>query len=211
MSSAASSFVLEQAPPFVPVNDDGSVGMFEVPESCIESAEYLIQCCYIGKAIRWNSGSKRPDVFAHMGNAIINITATEDCHTTVMPAHGSYPFSQLPVLGEGIVLFNVGKDAGKGGYNMHFMAVVATGSFGGRPAVLVSNMMERQLRAGERTKMKQLQVLIVTDPTTLAAAFFGSKGKNYLTGLLSLSAGRDMMNTGGNLKNNTAAASRSAY
>ncbi|HEY6528489.1 MAG TPA: hypothetical protein VIZ65_07330 [Cellvibrionaceae bacterium] len=100
----------------------------QVPNSCIESAEFILQVINSGTndSVTWDRAevSRTPHVYAEFKSHYINITDTADFHDYITESIVSYPFgSSLPTLGEGICLVNKGQDSG--GYNMHFGAVVA--------------------------------------------------------------------------------------
>ena len=119
----------------------GGRGSKAVPKSCIESAEYIIQCYHAQKILPWAAGQSRaPHVYAEFGNKTFNISDTQDFHNSAAGIT-DYDFGDsLPAEGQGIICLNkTGADlTSDGGYNMHLGAVVATGD----GAVLISNMME---------------------------------------------------------------------
>ncbi len=99
-----------------------------VPESCIEGAEFIIQCIASGKVLPWEvNKTRKPHVFAEFDSTSLNISTTVNVHN-YFGGLKSYRFKGLPLVGEGLVIANTGKDAK--GYNMHFGAVVARASDG---------------------------------------------------------------------------------
>ena len=108
-----------------------------VPRSCIESAEYVIQCIASRMLLEWSANQARdPHVEAHFGNGVtIDITAKENFQDS---AEGltDYPFTGLPQVGEGIICLNKTKTDLY--YNMHLGAVIARSG----DRALLTNMME---------------------------------------------------------------------
>lgn len=109
-----------------------------VPNSCIESAELIIQVYHATDPITWDGADvvRDPHVWAEFHRHRIDITAIEDFHSFITMDVESYVFESLPGLGEGICLVNKLEDDEDG--NMHFGAVVRTA----RRRVYVSNMDE---------------------------------------------------------------------
>jgi hypothetical protein len=100
----------------------------EIPSSCIEGAEYIIQCIYNDKLHKWaNNQKNKPHVMADFGGGkTIDITGTKDFHEkAICTGLADFDFRNGLKLGQGIILLNnTGKDAGKGKFNMHLGAVV---------------------------------------------------------------------------------------
>jgi hypothetical protein len=173
--------VWENTLEFVSLGSRGTRGKRKVPASCIESAEYIIQCYSSGKFIEWAAGeSRKPHVYATFGNKRINISETENFH---LLANGltSYDFKgKLPGEGYGLICLNkTPKDLG---YNMHLGAVVACDT--GTGAVLISNMMEQ---AHIAVSMKTIEYIEIAKPEDFITANFGGDGlKQYALGLLSI-------------------------
>lgn len=101
-----------------------------VPNSCIESAELIIQAKNRKThAIRWVPNQTRtPHVWMEFADHIINISKTPGIHELQgLHALNDYPFGDtLPALGEGIGIIK--KTPGNAKYNMHFGARVETSS-----------------------------------------------------------------------------------
>lgn len=134
-------------------------GSKAVPISCIESAEYIIQCYMAGRILPWAAGQARlPHVFAEFGNRVINISDTPDFQNA---AQGLTDFTfplGLPGEGQGIICLN--KTANDlDGYNMHLGAVVAVDRDEGK--VLISNMMEQP---GIPVRTATIDVMEISDP-----------------------------------------------
>ena len=99
-----------------------------IPSSCIEGAEYIIQCISKGSILAWKKNTARkPHVWAEFGGGVkFNISNQPDFHTDPKCVGlKSYPFgSTLPNIGYGLILLNkTSTDATS--YNMHLGAVVA--------------------------------------------------------------------------------------
>lgn len=105
-------------------------GATQVPESCIESTEYIMRVMSerSSKDVVWNgagSGSERHGVTATFGGGFsINISTTENFHTLIPTGTTSYAFTSLPSLGQGLCIVRV-KPGGTSPYDMHFGAVFA--------------------------------------------------------------------------------------
>lgn len=119
----------------MPVTYDSSVKFDktkQVPNSCIEAAEFLVQVMAgKGKSVTWHkSGAiRKPHVYAEFASCYVNITATDNFHNLVTQSVKDYPFNNaLPTKGEGICLVNKLQDADPNAFNMHFGAVVKTGT-----------------------------------------------------------------------------------
>src|ERR1700730_1453023 len=93
-----------------------------VPDSCIESAEYIIQCFHRRQILNWEKGQiKDPQVYAHFANDKLNITK-DAIMKKDLTNFSSWKFTKLPESGQGICLINkTNKDNPS---NMHFMAVI---------------------------------------------------------------------------------------
>lgn len=111
------------------VDDDPSPGYAhytprrQLPESCIESAEYAIQLFH-DAGLAWGPDQERtPNVLADFGNRVqLNVTTSPDLQDRVTGVH-SYPFASLPQVGEGIIIANrTDQDLP---FNLHLGAVVA--------------------------------------------------------------------------------------
>lgn len=101
----------------------------DIPRSCIEGAEYIIQSIVTNDNKRpWtNNVSSKPYVYANFGGGVkVNISYRVNFHDK-MHGFGSYNFDDLGrrlELGEGIILLNT-KPTDSGTYNMHLGAIVA--------------------------------------------------------------------------------------
>ena len=165
---------------FVSLGSRGIRGSKKVPKSCIESAEYIIQCYANGKLLDWKAGdSREPHVYAHFGNKSINISDTANFHLSASGLK-DYAFTGLPVEGQGLICLNkTKKDLG---YNMQLGAVVAVNAEDGK--VLISNMMEQAHMAVSLTTIEYIEISSVTEFITLN---FGDDGPaSYALGLLDL-------------------------
>lgn len=166
---------------FVSLGSRGTRGKRSVPASCIESAEYIIQCYSKRAFLEWKSGiSREPHVYASFGNKKFNISKTEDFH---LSATGVTDFDFTDGLpGEGCGLICLNKTKSDLPYNMHLGAVVAVDSESG--AVLISNMMEA---AHVAVSMKVIDYIEISSPQEFITANFGPEGlKKYAIGLLSI-------------------------
>lgn len=147
-----------------------------VPKSCIESAEYIMQCIANKAVLPWSVGQTRnPHVVAYFGKGVaIDITATPDFH---LGAEGleDYPFTSLPNVGEGLVCLNRTKS--DLGYNMHFGAVLARSG----DAALVSNMMEA---FGVKVVMAIPDTIEISSPDKFRSDNFHVDSAKYALGLL---------------------------
>jgi hypothetical protein len=105
----------------------------EVPRSCIESAEFIIQTFHERDPADWQPDqTAKPNIYAHWGEGgVINIT---EAPKVVDELSGKKPLPFKPrkeggydefSLGLGLMLGNVTKKDMKGTYNMHLGAVVA--------------------------------------------------------------------------------------
>jgi hypothetical protein len=108
--------------------NEGGHPLNQIPRSCIESAEYIIQCLAAGGLLGWAEGQERtPHVIACFGNNVtFNITTQENFHTDPR-CNGlvDYAFNgQLPAIGQGLILLN--KTGADQPFNMHLGAVIAT-------------------------------------------------------------------------------------
>lgn len=126
----------------------------KVPESCIESAEYIIQAyAPNNRALKWKQGAEvEPHVWMHFGAGnSYNISTQEDVHDLVDAANTDFNFdTRPPKLGEGVAFINIGPDNQPNGYNMHFMAVlVREGTASRTTGCVVSNLNEL---GGQRVK-----------------------------------------------------------
>ena len=90
-----------------------SSGLFnessQVPNSCIESAEYIIQATATAKIpAKWTSGAAtKPHVWAVFHSHMVNISNTPNFHNLVDSSVKEYPFAgTLPGLGEGLCIVN---------------------------------------------------------------------------------------------------------
>lgn len=141
-----------------------SSGLFnessQVPNSCIESAEYIIQATATAKIpAKWTSGAAtKPHVWAVFHSHMVNISNTPNFHNLVDSSVKEYPFAgTLPGLGEGLCIVNTGAD--NKGYNMHFGAVVRVG----RGRVDVSDMSEIITETPQLVKIKVAALTKVDD------------------------------------------------
>jgi len=137
-------------------------GVTQVPNSCIEAAELIVQVLNTGSggSATWRKAgeTRKPNVWAEFKSHRVNITSTANFHNKINMAVESYPFgSDLPALGEGICILNRGVD--NDGYNMHFGAVVAASPRG----VYVSNMNEPSDEEVELSTLETMRLRHVDD------------------------------------------------
>lgn len=108
--------------------DKSFLPCLQVPESCIESAEFIIQCIANKSYLGWKEGkTRKPHVMAEFGfNKKFNITTQANFHEDPSCVGlRSYSFgSWVPDIGQGLILLNK-KSADASTYNMHFGAIVA--------------------------------------------------------------------------------------
>ncbi len=106
---------------------DQGVAQLPVPGSCIESAEYVIQCLANNNRHHWHVGQTvEPHVLAKFGNTTFNISEEPNFHRdSRCLSLTDHAFNGLPQLGQGIILLNKTAEEGNP-YNMHLGAVVAT-------------------------------------------------------------------------------------
>ncbi len=107
-----------------------------VPDSCIESAEYIIQRVHNGLGFVWSetvegAPTSTPHVYAVFGgNRYFNMS-DDDGWLTRLPADlADYPFQahEMPQVGEGLCLVNYTKFNNKFcDYDMHFGAILSNG------------------------------------------------------------------------------------
>ncbi len=154
------------------VNADGNaLGSVEVPESCIDSAEFIIRRIAT-KGARLSRGKVGPDMMAHFGNMVVNASQDDLMDLPARPA--DYAFTDVPQVGEGIILLN--KTKTDLSYNMHLGAVVARSA--GRASI--SHMFELV----KSYSTKPLIVLHITSAADFAVQTFGADAKLYAVGLL---------------------------
>lgn len=148
-----------------------------VPRSCIESAEYIIQSIAEGRRLEWRSGETRePHVIAHFKDVTIDITATPDFHRSRDVAGvEDYRFAALPEIGQGLICVN--KTGDELGYNMHLGAVVARDD----DRALISNMMEE---VGIAVMMVILHTIEIGSPYEFRSRNFSGIDDKYALGLL---------------------------
>lgn len=145
-----------------------------VPESCIQSAETIIQQIYHGGG----RISRSTHMFAHFKNLTFD-ASTDDVLSYSGSALKSYQtYDWLPDYGQGIVLLN--KTSGDLQYNMHFGTVVAWKS----GEAVISHMFEQV----PNSSYALLQVITIASAVDFAQKTFGSGAGNYAIGLLT--AGR---------------------
>lgn len=108
-----------------------------VPESCIESAEYILQVT-AGASTDWVRGKERePYMIAAFGNKTLNATTGD--FVNEIDGVTDYDFNLIPNVGQGIVIANSGID--DDGYNMHFGAVFARHKT--KNVAIISNLCEK--------------------------------------------------------------------
>jgi hypothetical protein len=122
----------------------------KVPESCIQSAEFIIQTTRPENQSQvWVSGMDlKPAVWMHFENGsydITNVDLLPEEKGKVSPVlTNSRDFNvrnRPPGPGEGVAFWNVGSHAREHGYNMHFMAVLAISETDkGEPVFVVSDV-----------------------------------------------------------------------
>jgi hypothetical protein len=142
-----------------------------VPESCIDSSEYIIRRIAT-KGARLTRGRNGPDMIAEFLGLTFN-ASTEEFLKKDYTLH-DYNFADLPSVGQGIILLN--KTASDLKYNMHLGAVVARSA----GKVVISNMFQ-QVRS---PKEEQLRVVEISSPADFARKTFGTGAKCFAAGLL---------------------------
>jgi len=162
----------------------------KVPNSCIESAEYVIQCIAQDKMLPWTHGdSRKPHVLAHFGNGLFcNISdadviawAFSNASTLVDYPFGTHGFSHLPKVGRGLMLLHKTKLESKV-YHMHLAATVASWGSHPKTKIAVTDMFEAW--TGPVT-LQPLKVRAVSDiGKDFRDAFFGPQASEYVVGLL---------------------------
>lgn len=158
-----------------------------VPNSCIKSAEYIIQCQSKGQIFAWTSTppATSPSVEAVFGNGVkVDISKTE--LISWASQNGSkltdYPFTTLPSVGQGIILLHKKKLTGDY-YHMHLVAVLACY---GDPTdeITVSAMAEPK---SGTVNMAALKVKSITDLDEFRTKWFDGQEVEYAIGLLRMS------------------------
>jgi hypothetical protein len=106
----------------------------EVPESCIESAEFILQTFHGREPPDWSAEEQvaKPSIYAHFGDGgVINITESENA-VDELSGKKELPFPEIEgggyeafVLGTGLILGNV-TEKDYGDYNMHLGSFVAS-------------------------------------------------------------------------------------
>lgn len=148
-----------------------------VPESCINSTEWIIRKFKAGGR---STRSKAPmfAFFLDDKNSQVKFDASND---NVLDYVGiglkDHPFLGLPKVGQGIALLRQTKTSGAA-YDMHFGAVLA--SDGSR--IVVSNMMAQV--ANEQ--MVPLEVVTVQSVREFAVLAFGSTARSFAAGLVEM-------------------------
>jgi hypothetical protein len=146
-------------------------GSIAVPESCIDSAEYIIRQIAT-KGARLSRGKVGPDMAADFANLSFN--ASTDDFLSLKKKPQDYPFADLPDVGQGIILLN--KTTNDLTYNMHLGAIVARSK--GR--AVISHMFQ-QVRSYIQ---KPLIVIEITSAADFAKQTFGSGANLFAAGLL---------------------------
>jgi hypothetical protein len=111
------------------MNEDGTIDKnAQVPESCIQSAEFIIQSCYNRNPPEWSpEEDAEPYVYMHFGSGdSVNITITQNIQNMDFSDRTDFNFDKYqPTIGEGVAFINASnKDANSRSYNMHFMAIL---------------------------------------------------------------------------------------
>ncbi len=157
----------------------------EVPESCIESAEYIIQSIINGKRHVWEENKTvDPHVYAIFANGVeFDISECENFHEKIDEKVGDYPFQTLrgglPGIGQGLVCVN--KHWRNRHYNMHLGAVVASARLkNAKHAVILSNMMHTE----KMVEMVELQTTKWISSPDQFRSLLSSSYRNFALGLL---------------------------
>lgn len=108
--------------------DNSHSPRLQIPRSCVEGAEYIIQCIAMNSVLVWKPNTTRdPNVWAEFGGGIkFNISKEANFHKDKRCVGlRSYIFgSSLPTIGCGLILLNkTSSDAND--FNMHLGAIVA--------------------------------------------------------------------------------------
>jgi hypothetical protein len=154
----------------------GRVAGASVPRSCIESAEFIIQCYVAGHILSWQRlQSREPHIIALFGGGkSYNVTDTQDFHNLVVSGLEDYHFTSMPTVGEGLICVN--KTSEQLDYNMHAGAVI--GVF--EDETLISNMMEP---FGVPVNLTTLQTISIRTPQDFRSLNLDDADK-YALGLL---------------------------
>ncbi len=157
-----------------------------IPESCIESAEYIIKVHETGRAPDWQSGTNKTfgsDVWLHFANARFNLR-TADLLAEV-PRYGvkSFDFTQYHTLrvGEGIAFLRPTMRA-RSGFNMHFQAILSDGR-----DYTLSNAMEPEDDVGQAQLSQNIETFAYTGKrmwSDLCDDFSRAQRATYAVGLL---------------------------
>lgn len=151
----------------------------QIPASCIESAEYIIQSIQGGTCLDWKAGETRtPNVYAVFGDGKeFNVSVTQDFHKQASGVT-DYDFDgSLPGIGQGIICLNTSSSDLP--YNMHLGAVIATD---GISKILISNMMEQ---VGIPVVKKTIEAVEVSSVEEFFTTNFGASSRgSYALGLL---------------------------
>ena len=175
------------------MNGDQATDHSWIPASCINAAEYIIKVAIMERAPAWDMRGMekfgRP-VYLHLKDKVLNASRGSNFDVGSKNCQ-SFDFQtkerQDLELGEGVCFLRKEWIAGKGGFNMHFMAVL----FAGGGEYLLSNAMELD------TWDEESMVLLEEDVTMLRVRNVGNEtwprlleqifekaARNFIIGLL---------------------------
>ena len=160
------------------VDQDGNaLSTIQVPESCIDSAEYIMRRIADPNARQTRHRAGR-SILATFSNR--NFNASEDDFMKFnLEGLRSHAFTGLPDVGQGIILLNKTKKDLK--YNMHLGAIVAKED---RRAVISD--MYQEVRS---YTYKPLKVIEITSVDDFARRTFEEQANCYAAGLLTVEPG----------------------
>jgi hypothetical protein len=153
----------------------------ELPNSCIESAEYAIQVYHRGEKFKWVSGRENdPHVWAIFGDGVeVDITSTQllDFAQGKGDTLKDYNFNgSLPGLGEGLILLHK-RDFEAKVYHMHLAAVLAQ-----FPDSIVISKMAESLSLTPKMATPKVEEISSTDE--FRTRWFPDNPGDYAIGLL---------------------------
>jgi hypothetical protein len=155
------------------VDSDGNkLAGVEVPESCIDSAEFIIRRIATEGA-RLSRNNTGPDMIATFANFTCNASTVDLMKLPNLPQN--YDFKNLPDVGQGIILLS--RSESDLTYNMHLGAIVAKNS----DEALISHMFQ----VVKSPIHKPLIVLKISSVEDFADQTFGKASDLYAYGLLS--------------------------
>jgi hypothetical protein len=149
----------------------------QVPESCIDSAEYIMRRIADPNA-RQTRNRTGKSILAKFSNRTFN-ASKDDFMKFNLQGLQSHAFTGLPEVGQGIILLN--KTNNDLQYNMHLGAIVAKED---RRAVI--SHMYQEVRSYTYKPLKVIDIISVDD---FARKTFDAQANCYAAGLLTVDAG----------------------